>query len=97
MTLTIELWITGLCYYDVNDNFDDYVDDNVDDNVDVNVDVNVDGNDNLGGGEQVKNLVPEQHWGLHSQLDAMCKIILMRVVIMMWVFHLTRWVSHLPR
>ena len=86
MTLTIELQITSLCYCDVNDNFDDYV---VDD-VDYNVYDNVDGYDNLGGGEQVKNLVPEQHWGLHSQLDAMCKIILMRVVIMMWVFHLPR-------
>ena len=35
MTLTIELWIAGLCYNDIYDNFA----------------VNVDVNDDLGGGE----------------------------------------------
>ena len=35
----------------------------------------VDGKGDLGGGEQVKNLVSQQHWCLYSQLDAGCKIV----------------------
>ena len=55
-----------------DDNKDDGKDDDKDDDKDGDKDND---KDDLWGGEQVKNLVPQQHWRLYSQLDAVRQIV----------------------